>query len=57
MIDLPRQPTKIPLSRRILQWLALVPALFILPVRDWLVKSVREDRELKINYQRYLNRR
>jgi len=57
MTQLPTQPPKTPVSRRILQWAAVVPALFSTRVREWLVSSVQADREQRVAYQRYLNRK
>jgi len=51
------QEPKVAISRRILQWLAVIPALLIPSVREWFVRTVQEDRDQRVTYQRYLNRK
>ncbi len=48
---------KFSLTRRAGQWLALIPSIFSLRVRRWLVESLEADRKLRMDYQRYLNRK
>jgi hypothetical protein len=48
---------KFSFGHRALQWLALIPAIFSLRVRHWLLNSLQADRKLRLDYQRYLNRK
>lgn len=44
------------LNRKFLQWLAIIPAMFVPSIRRWLVASIKQDRAQYASYQRYLNR-
>jgi hypothetical protein len=48
---------KFSFGHRALQWLAVIPSIFSLRVRHWLLSSLQEDRKIRLDYQRYLNRK